>query len=188
MFRFHHVLACCVATIGLLNAGALAEKIKNPEYEMWSKFKVGAMAKVEGKTVAAGQESKQVMVTKLVELTPEKAVVETTIEMEMAGQKMAMPAQKRDVPAEIDKPNADPNAGPAPAAKSKESQETIAVAGKSLDCKVTETVFEQAGTKSVAKLWACPDVPGGMVKTEARSTGSMESTTTMTLVEFSTGG
>ncbi len=188
MFRFGQSLACCAAALCMMSGVAMAEKIKNPEYEMWAKFKVGAMAKIEGKTIAAGQESKQVIVNKLLELSADKAVVETTVEMEMMGQKMAMPPQKRDVPAEVEKVNIDPKNGPAPTAESKTSEETITAAGKSFDCKVTETTFEQAGSKSVAKMWACPDVPGGMVKTEAKTTGSMESTSTMTLIEFSTGG
>jgi hypothetical protein len=187
--RSMRTLVGAAAALCLMGSVSLAEKIANPEYELWSKFKAGAMSKVEGKTVAAGQESKQTITTKLLEITPEKAVVEVTMEMEVAGQKMPMPAQKRDVPAKIDNaaiqnPAEAPNA---PKPEMKESEETVTVAGKTLKCKVVETTSEQNGMKVVAKAWTSAEVPGQLVKTETKTTGPVESTTTMSLVEFSAG-
>jgi hypothetical protein len=172
---------------------ALAEKVKNPEFEMWSKFKPGAMSKLQGTTEAGGQKSAQTITTKLVEANTEKCVVETTVSMEVGGQKMDMPAQKREVPAMMENVAAPaaPGDAPAPGAKKpdvKTSEETVTVGGKSVKCVVTEMTSEQSGMKIAAKTWTSTDVPGGVVKMESKTTGAMESTTTQELKEFSTGG
>lgn len=180
----------CLSVIALsmlCSSAALAEKVKNPEYEMWSKFKAGAMSKVEGKTVAAGTESKQTITTKLVEITADKAVIEMVIEMDAMGNKMAMPAQKREIPATIDAPAGAPATPAAPPADAKTSEETVDVAGKSLKTKVVEATSESNGMKVHSKTWTCDEVPGGLVKSEAHTTGAMESKSEMTLVEFTTG-
>lgn len=174
-----------IALSMLCSSAALAEKIKNPEYENWAKFKAGAMSKVEGSTVAAGNESKQTITSKLVEITPDKAVVETVVEIEAMGNKMAMPAQKREVPAMIEKPaNVSADGMPAGA---KTGEETVDVAGKTLKAKVVEFESDANGMKVHSKTWTCADVPGGLVKSESHSTGAMETKTTMKLVEFTTG-
>jgi hypothetical protein len=179
-----------VITLGLTLAfGASlcrAEQVDNPQYKQWSKFKAGAWVKHKSETSFGDQKTSQEMTTKLVELTPEKAVIESTISMTMGDQKMDMPAQKMDVPAKVEK-KTEPTAAEKPATK--EGDETITVAGKSLKCHWTETTIKQEGGTIVSKVWMCDDIPGSMAKMESNSQmGEMKSTTTMSVAEFSAGG
>ncbi len=178
--------AAAALLLAMVSSG-LAEMVKNPEYENWARFKPGAMVKLESKSIANGQELKAVTTSKLIEITPEKLVIEMTNSMEMMGQKMDSPPVKRDVSAEMDKAivaRTDPAQNP----DIKEEKETVTVADKKFDCKVVVYTSEANGMKSVSKSWLCNDVPGGIVKTQVKTTGAVESSTDMTLIEFSTGG
>jgi hypothetical protein len=190
--RIASTISGIAAAAVLLTAGlAQAEKVKNPEYENWAKFKAGAMSKTETNTEAMGNKTKITSVTKLVEINAEKALIESTVTMEVAGQKMEQPVMKREVPATMEKPaEQTPPTSVAPTVKPniKEGEETVTVAGKELKCKTTESTSESNGMKVQTKTWTSADVPGQIVKTETKTTGAMESSTTMQLVEFSTGG
>ncbi|MDB5325539.1 MAG: hypothetical protein JWM57_1108 [Phycisphaerales bacterium] len=195
MFRPAMIKSACIAAVlsSCLAASAMAEP--NPEYVSWSKCKPGAAVTVKGNTEAMGQKSAQTIVTKLVEMTPEKAVVETTVTMEMMGQKMAQPAQKREVPSEVKMPKeGEHKIDPAMMEKMKAAQkdakkgeDTITVAGKEVKCTTTEAAFEQNGIKSTTKSWNSTEIPGGMVKVEVNTSGSMASKSTMEVVEFTDG-
>ncbi|HEX8325215.1 MAG TPA: hypothetical protein VF595_15035 [Tepidisphaeraceae bacterium] len=176
---------------GTLGAAARAEV--NPEYQSWSKCKPGATVKIAGTSEAMGQKSSQTITTKLLELTPEKAVVESSVSIDMMGQTMNQPAVKRDVPAAVTPPDTS-KLDPAVAEKIKaaikdvkKGEETITVAGKSYKCTTTEAASDANGMKSVTKSWNSAEVPGGMVKVEVSTTGQMTSKSTMELVEFTNG-
>src|SRR5688572_24967322 len=89
----------------ILSAGTFcyAEKIDNPAYKSWAKFKAGTTVTLKTESDMAGTKSDMETTTTLVELTADKAVVETKMSMNAGGQKMDMPAQKTDVPAKMDK-------------------------------------------------------------------------------------
>lgn len=195
MVRFVSMRQVVIAAAlsSFMAAAALAEP--NPEYTGWAKCKPGASVTIKGNTEAMGQKTAQTMVTKLVEITPEKAVVETTMTMEVMGQKMAQPAQKRDVPAEIQAPKeGQPKIDPAMVEKAKaaakdakKGTDTVTVAGKTLECTTVEMDNEQNGIKAHTKIWNSDQIPGGMVKMTSKTSGAMESTTTMEVVEFKDG-
>lgn len=172
-----------VASVFCLAAVARAEKVANPSYEQWSKFKVGAFAKLESDIVAQGMTTKTTTTTKLVELTPDKAVLEITTSMLVMGQKMDQPVQKIDVPAQIEK------AADAPADKPKVNtgEETVKVAGKDIKATWTETETTMGGMTIKAKTWTSPEVPGSVVKMTSVGSGAMASNTTTTLVEHGDG-
>ncbi len=183
-------LAAFAAAVMVLCSSAFAEKIANPEYVGWSKFKAGAFAKTEGSTTAAGNTSKQIITTKLLEITADKAVVEISMTMDMMGQKMDMPPQKREIAATIEAPTTPAPTAPdskTPKADLKTSDETVKVGDKEVKCKVVEADVETNGVKSHTKTWTSEQVPGNVVKLEAKTTEPMESTTTQSLVEFSAG-
>lgn len=144
------------------------KKIENPIYAAWAKFKVGAWVRHVSTTEAAGQTTKQTITQKLVELTEAKAVVEMVMSMEVAGQKMDMPASRTEHEKMMDeyKPTAMPE-GQKPTVK--EGEEKLTVAGKELACKTVESSGEASGTKYWSKIWTCADVPGGQVQMETKS-------------------
>ena len=163
-----------------------AEATANPEYTNWSKFKAGSWARLSNESEAAGQKSKSTITQKLVECTPDKCVIEMTMSMEVGGQKMDMPAQKREVPAKapagVAVPPVDPKADPK--AGVKETTEEVKVGDKTLKCKVMDTTVKQGETTSTSKVWTSDEVPGTVVKMLASTEGAMKSTTTSTLEAF----
>ena len=178
------VVAC------LLSSYTLADDAKpNPAYEGWAKCKPGATTVVKGSTEAMGNKSSQTITTKLVELTPEKAVVETTVSIEAMGQTMKQPAQKQDIPKTMTMPAMPPGpAGrPMKMPTPKQGEDTISAVGKELKCQTTEVAMDQNGMKINSKTWTSAEVPGGLVKMVSSTTGAMTSTTTMELVEFKDG-
>lgn len=170
----------------VLASVAWGEKVANPEYEGWSRFKPGAMVKLESRSVANERVITSVTTHKLIEVSAEKLVIETTSTIKAAGQSMESPVVLRDVPAEIDKVPPDPN-DPMPAPEVEETQETVTVNGREYACKVLTVTSEHAGTRSVTTTWTTPDVPGGIVRTEVVTTGTVASTNSQRLVEVSTG-
>jgi hypothetical protein len=156
-----------------------AEQIDNPSYKAWAKFKPGTTVTLKGENDMAGNKTESEMTTTLVELTPEKAVVEMKMSMVMAGSKTDMPASKSDVPAKIEKVAADPAA--TPKADVKESSETIDIAGKKIKCKVTESKSDANGMNTVSKAWTSDEVPGGLAKSETTMSGAMAGTSKMSI-------
>ena len=195
MFRPAMIKSACIAAVlsSCLAASAFAEP--NPEYTSWSKCKPGATVTLKGGTEAMGQKTSQTIVNKLVELTPEKAVVETTVNVEVMGQSHAAPAHKREIKAEIQTPTGDaPKVDPAMMEKmkavakdAKKGEDTITVAGKELKCQTVEMDNEQNGMKVHTKSWTSAELPGGMAKMESTTSGAMVTKTTMEVVEFKDG-
>jgi hypothetical protein len=147
----------------------------NPEYKLWSGFKKGAWVKHKMTNEMTGFKSEMENTTKLEDLTADKAVIETV--MVMSGNKL--PAQKRDVPAKV---KTEAAKGDAP--KPKEGDEEIEIAGKKVKCHWVETTTETNGNKTVAKVWQSKDIPGGMAKMEANTTGAATSKMVMVAVEW----
>jgi hypothetical protein len=154
--------------------------VKHP----WASFKVGSFVKtkstttvnVAGKPINTVTEMKQT----LVELTAEKAVLET--EASVMGNTSKT---KIDLPLNVVASN--PTLPSAPAnseVKPKESQESLTINGKTLNCKVTEIETEQGGNKVTSKTWMSEDVPGNVVKTVSKMSGATSTETTSELIDF----
>jgi hypothetical protein len=180
------LVAACVVACGSV---AFAEQIDNPAYTAWAKFKPGTSVTTKTETVSkmGGTENKMEMTTttKLVDLKPDEATIEMTTQMKMGGADMpasTTPPQK--IPAKIDKP-ADAG-GTAPKVDKKEGTDKVEVGGKTYNTKTVETTTDANGMKTTAKVWQSDEVPGGMVKMESTTTGAMESTSKMTLVDVKT--
>ena len=174
-----------LALLGLCGGVAAAEDlVPNPEYQSWSAFKAGALATVETTTDAAGSKSTVKNTTKLVELSDEKAVLETTTTTTADGEETAMPAQKRDVPARIDKPAPPKEDEPKPT----EGDEDVMIGDRKVSCHWVQIVRESSGSKVTTKTWTSKSVPGGLVKMESKteSDGSVTTTTSM-LIDWNPG-
>jgi hypothetical protein len=172
----------------LLAGSALAGQVENPQYTQWAKFKPGTSTTIATSSDAGGQSSKMETKTTLKEVTPDKVVIESAMSMEAGGQKMDMPAQSQEIKKMMDEAPATPSAPNAPAEspkpQTKESEETVSIAGGSYKCKVTESTVDVGGSKTVSKTWTSDEVPGSLVKMEATSDGPVKSTTKMELKAF----
>jgi hypothetical protein len=139
-----------------------------PEYKRWASFKPGSSVSyhVDSETIATKHQMD--MTVTLVELTPTKAVLETTQKITIAGNPYEVPASRRDAPADAPKP-----AGPK--GEVKQGDEELEIAGQKLACRWIETRFESEGTKTWTKTWWSEKVPGMIVRQESKSEGAAAS-------------
>jgi hypothetical protein len=175
--------AAAVVGLVLCASSVRAEDMENPEYANWKGFKPGSSVTMKMVTEAGGAKTEMSQTHTLVEINADKAVIETKGSMVMGGNKIDLPANKRDIPAKVEKPKGGDAKGDGKA-DVKESSEDLTVGGKKVKCKVTETKSESAGTKTHSKVWMADEIPGHMAKMESQSEGASKSAMTMTADSF----
>ncbi len=177
-----------VIALALLAAPVRAEEkkmVENPAYKEWAKHKVGALARYEMVNDAMGGQ-KITMTQTLVELTESKAVIQTSMAMDMGGQVMQVPGQKREEPKMVAEGTL-PMGMPASSEKPTITEGTASVTtpAGTFDCKWTEGKGKSGDGTYVFKVWNSDQVPGGMVMMETQSTSGGQTTkTSMKLIEM----
>jgi hypothetical protein len=148
------LLAACAAV-------AYAETVESVEYKRWSECKAGSWVTFNATvTDAEGKKREFELTNKLVEITPEKIVIETT---ETEGGKAKTPS-KKDHAAKVEKKAESPG-------ERKDGEEEIEVAGKKLKCKWESYKSEGKGDVVEVKDWFNDEVPGKMVRHEIKKSG-----------------
>lgn len=187
---------CVVAT--LLSAPSLPalsedkEQAENPYYKYWSKSKVGATVSLKETTKVAapagtegdsGEEVK-LITHKLVEITAEKAIVETVVtEGEVFGFIQGAPT-KHIYPAKMNKEVLEDLLKETGA---KGEKAKLKVGGKEMDVThLTGTMKKGKDDDVEFKIWLSEEVPGGIVKRVrvSKFKGEIVAETTIELVEF----
>jgi hypothetical protein len=158
-----------VAAVSLL--GSLQGN-DNPAFKYWSEWKPGAWAKYKTVADAGGQKIEIETTLKLLEISAEKAVLESTSKSTVGGRERSNPSRKQEIKAK------DPKMG----AIDKEGDETIEAGGKSYKCHWIVTSQESPGGKVTMKFWFAKEIPGGIVQSEVGSEGAL--TAKMQLQEF----
>ncbi|RPI73074.1 MAG: hypothetical protein EHM45_21290 [Desulfobacteraceae bacterium] len=176
-------MAGCVGmAVCLLLAGTVFAqgKIDNPMYQSWSKFKVGSSATYKMVSKAAGTTTDMEITYKLLELSPQKAVIELKTVMFVSGQKIDTPATKMDYPAQVDKAG---SGGAAPKEMGK-GEDSIEVKGAKLTAKWIKTETNVSGSKTTSTVWSNDTIPGRTVKSVSVTQGSTPSESTMILSDY----
>jgi hypothetical protein len=171
------------------------DQVANPYYKFWSKSKPGATAvlkettKLSGAVAASAPEGTDVKTVtyKLVELTDEKAVVETRVtQREDFGYVESAPT-RQIYPAKMSKQVL---ADLLTETGAKGVAATLTVGDKELKVLVIAGTMKKKGDEEVEfKIWLCDEVPGGIVK-RLRTTkvgGDVVAVTTVELVSYKTG-
>ena len=148
---------------------------KNP----WGSFKVGSYEVTKMTTAVAGTNMSTETKMTLVALTADKATVETAVTTMGNTTKTNV-----DIPLTASQAPTTPAQGNAPNASVKTGNETLTIAGKSLNCKWTETESEMNGNKVNAKVWMSEEVPGFVVKSVTKTSGAASSETTAEVTDF----
>lgn len=191
------LLRFCVVAVLLSASSSRAlsedkEQAENPYYKYWSKSKVGATVslkettKVSAPAGAEGDSGEEVkLIThKLVELTAEKAVVETIVtEGEVFGFIQSAPT-KHIYPAKMNKEVLEELLKETGA---KGEKAKLKVGGKEMDVvHLTGTVKKGKDDDVEFKIWLSEEVPGGIVKRVrvSKFKGETVAETTIELVEF----
>jgi hypothetical protein len=149
------LVAACAAVV-------YAETIESPEYKRWSECKAESWV-THSATITENEGKKREfeVTTKLVEISPEKIVLETT-EKE-GGKSKTLP--KKDYPAKIEKK-------PEGAGERKEGDEEIEVGGKKLKCHWESFKKEEKkGEVLEVKDWFNDEIPGKLARHEIKKSG-----------------
>ncbi len=155
------------------------DKVENPEFKGWSKFKAGTSVAMKMTTEAGGMKFEINMTNKLVEVKDDKLVVETESVTKLNGMDIKSPAQKRDVAKML---GAAPKGFDAktgkPEGTTEEGKEKVKVGGTEYECKWYKFKSKQklpTGEEEVeGQIWMSDDVPGTVVKmTSKMKSGGM---------------
>lgn len=169
--------------------GKDGDTVENPYFKYWSKSKVGASVDLKETTKTPARdgteasEEVKLISHKLVELTPEKAVVETTVtEGEVFGFVQSAPA-KHIYPAKMNKDVYDALLRDTGA---KKVEETVKVDGKDYKVYVITGTSKNGDEEVNFKIWLSDEVPGGIAKRvrTTMSKGQLVAETTTELFKF----
>ena len=142
-----------------LAGGDSAELRENPAYQAWAGFKPGTTVVVS--TVTMQGEAKQADVetlSRLVEVHPDKIVIENTGSMEAGDSRVKLPTEREEIPAKI-------AAGKLPAGKIvEEAEESIEVGGRTLRVYRTRRVEDRGTVGTETTRWSSNQVPGGIAR------------------------
>ncbi len=183
--RLFRILALAV----LVSAGGSVlaqEKVENPMYATWAKFKPGTSVTHKSTTSGAMFTAESTITTKLVEVTADKVVVEVTITSKAAGKEFQLPAMKQDYAKMVELPKGakKEDFGKKPEGAVKEGTETLKIAGHEIKTKWYEIEVKKDGMEAKSKMWMSDDVPGSLVKMESKVAAPIAAETKMELTEF----
>jgi hypothetical protein len=184
-------LAAVVVLFACAAAGRTDEKDQadNPYYKYWSKSKVGASVELKEttKTAAKGDipadEDVKVITHKLVELTAEKAVVETTVtEGEVFGFVQSAPT-KHIYPAKMSKEVLEDLLKETGA---KATDATVKVGDKEMKARLLTGMTKKGDEEVAFKIWLVDEVPGGIARREriTKTKGELVAETTIEVMSF----
>lgn len=151
---------------------------ENKGYRAWKNFPIGTHVTYQSSTQVGAEATVTRITHKLVGLTSEKAIVETSAVVTARGRERKQAPVSAEIP-RTGKPEAE--TGPKPE-KLDEGTESLTVAGRSFTARFTKTRVVTEGTTIETTAWTSDEVPGGLVKLVAKMTGRREGRTTMELV------
>lgn len=176
-----------MAKVALMAVAALSlaavqdEMIDNPEYQGWAGQKAGAWVKYKSEMDAGGMKMESTTTFKLKELTPEKAVISPTTDMDMGGEKRTMDMPARNAPARIKK-GTDSEGSKVEIVK--EGDEEVEVKGTKYKCHWVESKVTSKQGEMNVKVWRTDKIIGGAAKTTIKSD---RMNMTMTVVDWKAG-
>jgi hypothetical protein len=185
---------CCAVVCGLAVAAAQAEdKVDSPIYKHWARFRPGAYSVVKDQRTAKGVKAETTITTTLIEVTPEKVVVELQVPTVGGDEKIEMQPKKQIYPAKIEKDEArkmeDPKkgdkVGDAEVLDVKQGEEEIKVGDKEIKCKWLQTKSKQGDQTTTTEAWTSDKVPGQVVKMVVTTEGGAAMTSETTLQKYS---
>jgi hypothetical protein len=138
-----------------------AQEISSPEYEYWASCKPESWVKTRMEFDNQGKKMEYESVTRLLEASPEKVVVETLRRLKTGDKTIDSAPQKTEYRAKM----------PAKGKILVDKDDEISVAGKTLKCRYYEIEVENADrtSKTTLKAWMSKEIPGGAAKSEVTS-------------------
>jgi hypothetical protein len=184
--RVHRTVALTALLLVSVGTVAAQERVPNPEFADWSRFKKGTAVTLKSVAVVDGTRTETVDTTTLIEIAADRLILETVSVRKVNGVESRPPAEKQVVLKAIPVPSGmkreDFVAGRPPNTY-EEGTETVKVPAGEFKAKWYKTKVEMGKTTAAAKLWYAGDVPGRFVKGESSASGMAEATTRTELTE-----
>jgi hypothetical protein len=140
-----------------------AQEQDNPEYQHWANCKPGSWVKNRMVMENQGKKIEYESVTRLLEVTGEKVVLEILNRMKNGDRAVDQPPKRHEIKAKA------PPQGKTIA----EKDEELTISGRTLKCRFyeIETAATAKAPKVNLKAWMTKDIPGGVAKSEVFSEG-----------------
>lgn len=153
---------------------AATGKVRNPDYERWSRFSPGAWARFEGFQVVDGKKQAIRMTARLISKHSDRLVVERTFEPLDGARGVAMPAHQFIVEDQID-PNEHPLTSSGAAIESMPGK-SMRIGLRMLQCSGKSVKaagdFPEYGSGVNATVYQNDSIPGGMARVTLKATRS----------------
>lgn len=145
------------APLTFLLATSAQDQVANPEYQAWSKVKVGSSVTLKMQSDSpAGQRSPVMVTLTLEKIADDKVELLSKAEMYADGQKVQTMKTSEERAAKVD--------AKAVPKSIKEGDETLDLGGKKVKCRWKETEGEWERQKAKIKTWWSDEIPGGIAK------------------------
>jgi len=154
---------------------AVAQDVPNPLHAAWARTKLGATVVHTGNSKTMGLDTTIETTTKLQSRAADRVTLEVLRKVTTLGKTTDESKVTQDIRSTL------------PAA---EKMTLIADAnevflnGNTYRCKVYENLMQQGEIKLLTRTWLCDEVPGGVVKIEARTEGPIAMNTSIELKEI----
>ncbi len=162
-----------------------AGKLANPAYKSWAKFPKGTAVTLKAVSDTNGMKAESTMTLTLLELTPDKAVIEMVNVVTTGGTEFKSPPAKQELKRYVDAPpGTKPGETKKPEGLVEQGEKKVTVAGKEYKATYTKMKLSTGGVDVVAEAWSSDDVPGMVLKSVNTMSGAVSSATTLELAEI----
>jgi hypothetical protein len=142
----------------------LVQGADNPDYKAWAGFKEGSWVKRKTTSLSRAHGKSELETTfKLLQLTPEKAVIEISCDVLSKGKRESQPVRRQEIAAKAPPPFKFAGSA-APKPKTQEGEEELKIAERTVPCR---WVLESWAGGS-RKTWQSSEIPGGLAKSEMK--------------------
>lgn len=162
-------MLCAAVALFLLAPVATAELVTSPRYSSWAKCKPGTSVTRTLENRVGPQTVTTDIKHTLLEVTPDKVVLQLEMTMSSGGKSAPAAPQKVEVPAKVEK-YSDLLGANIKATFTENRTETVDIAGKSVACRVIDFQGEQISRtpgvviKVNGAVWVSEDIPGAIVQ------------------------
>ena len=177
-----HLLAATLLTALVPTASQAVEVVESPMYKSWSKAKPGTAVTVKSVTVMNGQRIESTLRYTLVDLSPQRALVEMVVTNKGVASAPQKLEHRRDFPL---LPGVKKEDIGKPPGASEQGREAITIAGKKYACQWYDIKARVEAGESIARTWMTPDVPGMLLKSVIKVPAA-DKVTTLEVIEIKT--
>lgn len=175
MSRIHVLIVALL--VGPLSALAAAQV--NPDYASWAQYGPGTTVTSRQTSKFPGFTSEVTIIRTLIEKNAERVVIE--LKMVTNSDAPQLPPSRMEIKSQM-QPQRGRGARPSNV-EFKESEETVTIAGKEYQAKVTEAIRKEASQTVTEKTWTSANFPGLTIKSTMRMEGGQNNETSTVVTD-----